>query len=420
MTPYLQHNTRFPPQIYARPSINLGIIVVIPAYDEDYLLLSLMALQKCERPSCDVEVIVVLNDSEKDKLEIREKHIAQAAQIREWAGKFRRNGIRFHVIYQDHLPRKYAGVGFARKIGMDEACWRFEKLGNPQGIIACFDADSRCEVNYLCALEAHFSQHPDCQAASIYFEHPLHGPDFEDDVYAAIVDYELHLRYYINAQRFAGFPFAYQTIGSSMAVRCKAYQQQGGMNRRKAGEDFYFIHKFTPLGHLGEINSTRVIPSPRPSHRVPFGTGRAVGQLLASKKCYETYAPASFLDLKALFEAVPILFEWKEGANSFVHTLPESIQSFLLAADFEQKLAEIRTHTTHLVTFRNRFFRWFNAFQLMKYLHFARDHYYPEIDVHQAATWLLVQKGEIEAQQQLTNKELLLIYRKLDRAGVST
>ena len=56
----------------------------------------------------------------------------------------------------------------------------------------------------------------------------------------------------------------------------------------------------------------------------------------------------------------------------------------------------------------------------MKYLHFARDHYYPEIDVHQAATWLLVQKGEIEAQQQLTNKELLLIYRKLDRAGVST
>ena len=34
-----------------------------------------------------------------------------------------------------------------------------------------------------------------------------------------ITEYELHLRYFIHAQRHAGFPFATQTIGSSMAVR---------------------------------------------------------------------------------------------------------------------------------------------------------------------------------------------------------
>ena len=35
------------------------------------------------------------------------------------------------------------GVGLARKIGMDEACYRFHKVRRSRGIIACFDADSQ-------------------------------------------------------------------------------------------------------------------------------------------------------------------------------------------------------------------------------------------------------------------------------------
>lgn len=416
MTQYLQQKTLFPPQIRARPSLNLGIIVVIPAYDEDFLLLSLMNLQRCDLPICDVEVIIVLNDSEKDSEILRDKHIDQAKQIQDWAGKNRRRRIYFHVIYQDRLPKKQAGVGLARKIGMDEACWRFEKIRKEDGIIVCFDADSRCDLNYFREIEQYFVDHPKCPAASIYFEHPLHGPDFDDSIYEAIIDYELHLRYYIQAQRYAGFPFAYQTIGSSMAVRAIAYQKQGGMNRRKAGEDFYFIHKFTPLGDFGEINTTRVIPSPRPSHRVPFGTGRAVGQLIASKEPYATYAPQSFLDLKCFFSKMSTLFDLKETElASEIERYPVSIKEFLAQSDFEERLAEIKTHTTNKATFENRFFRWFNAFQLMKYLHFARDHFYTNGDVNIAATWLLKEKKVITANQKLSNKELLCLYRKLDK-----
>ena len=95
----------------------------------------------------------------------------------------------------DSLPKKHAGVGLARKIGMDEACWRFQKIRNPRGIIAAFDADSRCEVNYFKAIVEHFQKKSHIQAASIYYEHPTQGVDFEEDVYAAIVLYELHLRY---------------------------------------------------------------------------------------------------------------------------------------------------------------------------------------------------------------------------------
>ena len=64
MTPYLQERSLYPPLIHRRPSPLLGIVVVIPCYDEDYLQLSLMSLQKCNRPQCDVEVIVVINHSE--------------------------------------------------------------------------------------------------------------------------------------------------------------------------------------------------------------------------------------------------------------------------------------------------------------------------------------------------------------------
>src|SRR4029434_9989987 len=100
------------------------------------------------------------------------------------------------------------------------------------------------------------------------------------EIYKAIAAYELHLRYYLQALRTAGFPHGYHTIGSSMAVRARTYMEQGGMNRRQAGEDFYFLHKLIPLGGFTELNSTTVYPLPRPSNRVPFGTGRAVSEWL--------------------------------------------------------------------------------------------------------------------------------------------
>lgn len=418
MTKYLQERTLFAPQIHKRAAKNLGIIVVIPAYDEPYLLLSLMALHRCELPLCDVEIIVVVNDSERDSEEVREKNFAIFQQAQKWAATVNRTRRWFHLLYHDKLPRKQGGVGLARKIGMDEAVFRFEKAKNPKGIIACFDADSRCDPNYLVALHQHFKQHPRTQACSIYFEHPLYGIDFDDEVYEAIVLYELHLRYYINAQRFANFPFAFQTIGSSMAVRSNAYQKQGGMNRRKAGEDFYFIHKFTPLGYFSELNTTRVLPSPRPSHRVPFGTGKAIDELLKSQKSYLTYAPQSFIDLKIFFKKRKSFYKKdKEETQEEMATLPEGIRVFLEDYNFIDKLAEIKKNTANFTNFSKRFYRWFDAFMLMKYVHFMRDEYYPNVPVEAAAAWFLKEgtSFKIKNVEELSAKALLLKLRMWDR-----
>ncbi|MBI5915307.1 MAG: glycosyltransferase [Bacteroidetes bacterium] len=393
MTPYLTERAMYPPQIHMKPSPLLGLVVVIPCHDEDFLLLSLMSLRRCDRPLCDVEVIVVVNESEDALAAVREKNRSTYEQAQRWSQDNSQPWLRFHILHVDHLPKKHAGVGLARKIGMDEACYRFAKMGNQRGVIACFDADSRCERNYLQAIHAHFTENPRAQACGIRFEHPLSGPDFPDEVYHAITLYELHLRYYVLAQRWSGIQHAEQTIGSSMAVRCDAYQQQGGMNRRQAGEDFYFLHKFIPLGGFAEITATKVIPSPRPSHRVPFGTGRAVVELLKNGGKYLTYNPRCFEDLQVFLSQELHGLHELEDVEMLYARLPESVSSFLRLNNFEKKWVEIQLNTSTAEAFQKRFWRWFDAFLVMKYVHFARENYYLDVAVTVAAGWLMGKLG---------------------------
>jgi len=413
---YLERNALYPSQIAEKPHIDLGIVVVIPCHDEPDVVSSVQALRDCVPPSCAVEVIVVVNDSEADAPEIKQQNQLTINQLSEWMPQNTDAKFKCFALYHTDMPKKHAGVGLARKIGMDEAVRRLEMVENPRGVITCFDADSACDRNYLQEIEGHFQTHANTVACSIYFEHPTHGKVYAPEVYTAIVDYELYLRYYVHALRWAGFPHAYQTIGSSMAVRADAYQQQGGMNRRKAGEDFYFLHKFIPHGHFSELKKTRVIPSPRPSYRVPFGTGKAVGDLIETGGAYLAYHPNVFIGLQFFIKKINTLYDIKNESEMirFTDELPDSIRTFLLKNNFIQKIKEIQKHTANEVTFRQRFFQWFNAFLVLKYVHHARDAYYPSVPVREAATSLLGTLN-VEVEAETTAHELLGIFRNLDR-----
>lgn len=357
--------------IQKKASEHLGLIVVIPAYDEESLIPSLNSLQEGNKTEKAVEVIVVFNASELTSNEIKEKNKKAAQEANEWFQKLESPHFQLHCIFENDLPSKHAGVGLARKIGMDEAVRRFHQVGNQHGVIACFDADSLCETNYLTAIEAHFQAFPNTTAASIYFEHPLEGQMFNPSIYRGISFYEMHLRYYKQGLAYANLPYAFHTVGSSMAVSAKAYCLEGGMNKRKAGEDFYFLQKFIKAGNFTEIKNTKVIPSPRPSHRVPFGTGRAIQEMLdEERKIDESYAWKSFELLKQLSAQVPLW--WKSEANPpkpFIHFVGEQL--------FHKKLDEVRRQTSNEPNFIRRFYEWFDAFQCLKFMHFLRDYYYP-------------------------------------------
>ena len=404
MTNFYLSRYAYPQQhIKENPSPDLGLVVTIPCFNEPNLIRSLDSLHKCLKPVKGVEIILVINQSEKDSTEVNQQNEKSFDEAKVWADKTSTDQFKTHVIYVNDLPTKHAGVGLARKIAMDEAVRRFESIGNLDGIIACFDADSTCDNNYLVELEQHFKLHDKTPGCSIYFEHPLDQENQEPIIY-----YELFLRYYVHGLRYAGFPHAYQTVGSSMAVRSWAYQKQGGMNRRKGGEDFYFLHRIIPLGNYTELNTTRVLPSPRKSDRVPFGTGRSMLDWGKGKKdLSKFYSPQIFEDLKLLIDKAGELY-----SNDSIAGLPESIVGFLNEIAFDEAYKRIRQQSKTPDQFRKHFFQWFDGFKVLKYVHYARDNYYPQVGINKVNQWL----GEQHNQRfPVTPREFLLQLRHLDQ-----
>jgi hypothetical protein len=399
------------------PDSLLNAIVVIPCYNEVGIVQSLESLYSCKRCDCVMEVIVVINASEKDSEAIHEQNQLSLQQVKGWIATHQDKILKFHVLYLPSLPPRHAGVGLARKIGMDEAVYRFNAINNSAGIIVSFDADALCSDNYFQEITKTFQQDEKLNGCSVFFEHPLKGKQFPAEIYEGIAKYELHLRYFNQFLRFIKFPFAYQTLGSSFAVRALPYIRQGGMNLRQAGEDFYFLHKIIPLGNYTEINSAVVYPSPRISNRVPFGTGAAIKKFIdQGSNEYMTYNPLAFVDLKSFFEtiisqAAYIVETRKVDASG----LSDLIKDYLAVIDFNEAIAEISRNTSSSSSFIKRFYCYFNAFRIIKFLNSTKNNY-PAITIEEAACDLL-------SKMNITNLErnalgLLITYRSLEKQRV--
>ncbi|MDP6795927.1 MAG: hypothetical protein QGG00_11105 [Verrucomicrobiota bacterium] len=381
--------------IEATPHPDLRMVVVIPCHDEPALVGALEQLANCEPPLGQAEVIVVINGSEKDTPTVARQNRLTLDQATCWLGKRGNHWLPIHLLHLPKLPPKHAGVGQARKIGMDEALQRLADVGQAEdGLIVCYDADCRCSANYFTGIESHFATQPAAPGCSIHFEHPLDAGEwialgFGGDapgqaLFDGIAAYELHLRYHVLAQKFIGFPYGFHTIGSAMAVRAWAYVNQGGMNRRQAGEDFYFLQKISWLGQVTELTRVTVHPSPRLSDRVPFGTGKAVGDYVANGRL-ATYPLQAYRDAQWLLGQVGAL--WETGRPS--DAPPEAMARFLGPGFRGTIVPELRANSGDLAAFRKRFFRWFNAFQFMKFLNVARDEIHGPAAVEVTAAELL-------------------------------
>ena len=394
-------------QLNSSPASATNIIVVIPCFNEPNILPTLQALSNCQKTKCNVEVIVVVNSSEDAPESILAQNKQTCNTFHKWKQDYK-GFINFELISVPDLPKKHAGVGLARKIGMDEAVARFDSLVT-DGIIVCFDADSTCSENYLVAIEQHFNDFPNTPGCSIAFEHPLEGDEFSSEIYAGIANYELHLRYYNQCLRIANLPYAYHTVGSSMAVKSSAYQKQGGMNKRKAGEDFYFIHKIIALGGFTELKSAKVYPSPRISNRVPFGTGKAIGDWIEKgEQTYYSYNLRIFEEIRNFLFMLPSLYDGKKELvilnNSFI--------TFLNQQQLQKNIQQIKANTKGFEAFEKRFFAWFDAFMVLKAVHFLRDTAFPNQDLVTNSRVLLSNLGHYPSAK--NPKDLLLKFRDIE------
>lgn len=378
---YLKKNNR-QPLISVPPEPDCGIIVVIPCYREPEILQTLESLNRCETPECGVEVIILINHSEIAESEVKRFNAQTKREIENWIAKNKNPRIRFFTVGPVELPNKWAGAGLARKAGMDEATGRFNFLEKPPGIIVSLDADTLVEKNYLIAIENYFKMHPRSVGATIAFEHRKEG--LEQRHREGIRLYEKYLVYYKTALEFTGFPHSMYTIGSAFAVRADAYVKRGGMNRRQAGEDFYFLHGLVQLGAVGNIETTRVFPSARISDRVPFGTGPVLQKWMNGEdNLTKTYNFDAFADLRIFFSSIDDLFKRDEKSlERLVKSLPPPVAAFLREDNFSREIIELNKNCSTLLAFRKRFFQKFDAFKILKFLNFSHERFYRKANLN--------------------------------------
>jgi len=377
---YLEKNNR-KALIISEPSQFLEMVVVIPCFCEPDILSTLNSLLKCQLPKSDVEIIILINHSEISVEEIKLFNRNTKVEIDAWIETINSERLRFYVAGPIEFNKKWAGVGLARKAGMDEAVLRFNKLEKAHGIIVSLDADTLVEKNYLIEIERYFNEYPTHIGATISFKHQTDG--LEPKHLEGIRLYEKYLLYFKNALEYVGYPYAMFTVGSAFAFRAGAYVKRGGMTRRQAGEDFYFLQNLAQQGLVGEINSTKVLPSARISNRVPFGTGPILQKWMnGDEDLNKTYNFQAFEDLKQFFQLKESFFKQdKIVFEELMRKMPESIQQFIKIDNFEKEVTDLNRNCSTLSTFQSRFFQKFNAFKIIKFLNFCHDVMYEKLEI---------------------------------------
>lgn len=390
------------PYFKEAPPEDTYLIICVPAFKEPDILATLRSLAKCIPPSGTVELIIVVNAPETSDSDILQVNANSVSQINNWIENEQPNFIKTLVIREESIPKKDAGAGMARKIGMDEAVQRWALL-NIDGPIICLDADCTVSENYLVEAEKVF-QDTATKVGHFQFEHEY---EKENDpiLRQGIIQYELHLRCYIEGLRQAGYPNAIHTVGSCMAVRASSYAKSGGMNKRKAGEDFYFLHKLVPLGGFKNI-AAKVYPSCRVSDRVPFGTGRAQMEWIESGEGALTYSFSIYSEMNSLFKVIP---QWYDNEVT-LEKLSNSVQDFLTEHKITDRVNEIRKQSNSFETFTKRFWQWMDGFMVLKLTHYLRDHGYPNQSMQEVSRSLLNAKGITPSEH---NEKLLFQLRVL-------
>jgi hypothetical protein len=284
-----------------------------------------------------------------------------------------------------------AGVGEARKIGLDYALKVLCENQISQRPLIWLDADTTVAPNYLHLVRRAVEQ-SGFWAGVVAFKHRMPTGDVRRQ---AIIEYELFLRYHELGLRYARSPYAFQTVGSTIVVRSDAYVAIGGMNRRQAGEDFYFLQQLAKTGGVTRIDSTTVYPSARASNRVPFGTGASIRDRVAGRADHSVvYNPDSYR----------IIGEWiglvcgRLDADAVdlltrAGTVSIELRAFLESQRFLEIWPKLQRNAANSTALKAQFHRWFDGFKTLKLMHFLRDNALPQVPIFDAIREVLRELG---------------------------
>ena len=375
-------------------------VLVIPACNESPGFLR-------PPPPCDGRslMVLVINESESASHKVSLSNEALANSVRgqfeplwhsgpDYAGfelsLFRDPLVQRDILLVDRfnggrkLPIK-GGVGHARKIGADLAACLIHHKHVLSPWIHCSDGDTQLPDTYF-ACSNTFVDSNEVYSALVYPYH--HCDDLNRAESKAVILatqlYELSLRYYVAGMKYAGSPYAFHTIGSTMAVRASHYAKVRGFPKREAGEDFYLLNKLAKVGSVMEFTASHdcepIEIEARRSDRVPFGTGAAVNKITAladQEADFRFYDPMVFELVRLWLQALPVIWQSRSSdlPNDIFPAGPEHqlLLKSLQEMGTQKALEHAFRQSKDLHQFEKQMHTWFDAFRTLKLIHVLRD-----------------------------------------------
>ncbi|HEY1250442.1 MAG TPA: hypothetical protein VGH97_04585 [Thermoanaerobaculia bacterium] len=378
--------------------------LVVPAYGEGQSLFDTLGSVP-RGPAGDTLLVVVLNareDSPREKHEAnaaaRERLLGAASEARALQAEHPLSVLSYpngRVVLVDraapgHFLPEGQGVGLARKIGND--------------LLLRLHASGRLASEWLHNTDAdvilpndYFDQtrtiDPGGNAAALYFfEHR-----FSDDETLALAGrlYEISLRYYTLGLAWCGSPYAYQAMGSCLAIRPHAYARVHGFPERNATEDFYILNKLAKVGSIVRLAGTPVVLEGRISDRVPIGTGKALSKLVASRRNlagFRLYHPLAFAHVAAWLGVLASTARSGGRIELALEQLPRDnpfFRSDLLVEALEKMgafpaIRQAIERSSEPGAMLRAFHTWFDSFRTLKLIHALRDGGIPSLPYAEA------------------------------------
>jgi len=341
-----------------------NFFIVIPCYNElEYIFETLKSINKQNQKILnDTLVIVVINNSKDEKELVKNNNKKTYQKLIE--KKYNYNFIAIDAFSVNNaMPNKLAGVGYARKIGLD---FSLNYILSEQSLLCSLDADTLIIKNYLKKIKENFKK--DINVAVINFKHQKsQNPIIEE----GIRKYEKSIKKIAKEIELTGSPYGYVSMGSTIVCNVKSYIACGGMNTKVATEDFYFLQALAKYTKIHKIDELLVFPSSREENRVYLGTGFRMDEYLKNRLFKNLYFKKdSFLEIKKIIQIVK---EYQNCEYNFVleemnTKLNKKSTQFLIDKDFKNVWNKFKKNSKNKNQFMLFFHQWFDALSIIKLL----------------------------------------------------
>jgi hypothetical protein len=337
------------------PANSFEQALVIPAYDEDTAFIESTRIK--ENPN--VLGIIVVNKPDNASIKSAHKTFELLHNLKKI------NSPNLLIIDRVNNPiNSRQGVGLARKIGTDLAVKMYAAQQIKSPWIRQTDADATLDTQY-------FKTSMPTEGAVIYqHKHQTTDPKIS----TAIALYDAHMSYYVSALKAQGSPYAFPTLGSTIAIHAATYAQVRGYPKRNAGEDFHLLNKVAKTKSVHYSHDSTVILEARISDRVPFGTGpsiRNILEILKDDSLGKDYLSYDFRVFLLLGTALKQLAQLARTPTTI-----EPIISGLLDELGFAKIAKVLHIKYHSVDQRQEILKqWFDGLKTLRFINAAQKIY---------------------------------------------